>query len=69
MAEHAVVAQKVVDALGAICLALPETHEEKAWVGTRWRVGTRTFAHVLAVDSGGPLRTAAPPGATARSRS
>ena len=54
MAEHAVVAQKVVDALGAICLALPETHEEKAWVGTRWRVGTRTFAHVLAVDSGWP---------------
>ncbi len=37
-----------------ICLALPEAYEEQAWVGTRWRVGTRTFAHVLAVDSGWP---------------
>ena len=54
MAERASVSQKIVDALGAICLALPEAYEEQAWVGTRWRVGTRTFAHVLAVDSGWP---------------
>jgi hypothetical protein len=36
--------------LRAICLALPETHEEPAWVGTRWRIRTRTFAHVLGIS-------------------
>jgi predicted DNA-binding protein (MmcQ/YjbR family) len=35
-----------------LCLALPESHEEPAWKGTRWRVRTRTFAHVLGVDDG-----------------
>ena len=38
----------------AACLLLPETVEEPAWVGTRWRVRTRTFAHLLVVDSGWP---------------
>src|SRR4029078_13710232 len=52
--ERAVVAHEGVEALGAICLGLPEAYEEQAWVGTRWRVGTRTFTHVLAVDSGWP---------------
>ena len=28
--------------------------EEAAWVGTRWRVRTRTFAHVLVIDGGWP---------------
>lgn len=32
------------------CLALPEAYEERAWVGTRWMVRTRTFAHVLGVE-------------------
>lgn len=36
--------------LRAICLALPEAHEEPAWVGTRWRIRTRTFAHVLGIS-------------------
>lgn len=40
----------VVVRLRAICLALPEAHEEPAWVGTRWRIRTRTFAHVLGVS-------------------
>jgi hypothetical protein len=35
-------------------MALPEAVEEEAWVGTRWRIRTRTFAHVLDVDSGWP---------------
>ena len=26
---------------------LPECHEESAWVGTRWRVGPATVAHVF----------------------
>jgi hypothetical protein len=41
----------------ALCLELPEAHEERAWVGTRWRVRRRTFAHVLGVEDadGGSL--------------
>jgi YjbR len=38
------------------CLALPEAYEERAWVGTRWLVRKRTFAHVLGVElDTGPL--------------
>jgi YjbR len=37
------------------CLALPEAYEERAWVGTRWMVRKRTFAHVLGIeDEAGP---------------
>ena len=32
-----------------LCLDLPGVHEERAWVGTRWMVRKRTFAHVLGV--------------------
>jgi hypothetical protein len=35
-------------------MTLPEVHEEAAWVGTRWRVRTSTFAHVLTIDAGWP---------------
>lgn len=44
----------IVAALRTVCLALPEAHEEEAWVGTRWRVRTDTFAHVLGVRDGWP---------------
>ncbi len=54
MAEHAEVAPEVVDQVRAVCLSLPEAYEERAWVGTRWRVRTRTFAHVLLIDAGWP---------------
>lgn len=40
--------------LRATCLALPDAHEEAAWVGRRWRVRTRTFAHVFAADHDSP---------------
>jgi hypothetical protein len=40
--------------LRAVCLGLPEVVEEAAWVGIRWRVRTRTFAHALVVDDGWP---------------
>jgi len=43
---------EVLDRLRPICLALPETYEEPAWVGVRWRIRKRTFAHVLTVDPG-----------------
>jgi hypothetical protein len=41
---------EVLDQLRRVCLALPEAYEEPAWVGTRWRIRKRTFAHVLTVD-------------------
>jgi len=40
--------------LRPIALGLPETYEERAWVGTRWRVRGRTFAHVLEIVAGRP---------------
>ena len=38
----------------AICDALPDSHEEPAWVGTRWRIRTKTYAHVLTIENGWP---------------
>jgi hypothetical protein len=57
--ERAEVATEVVERLGAIALALPEAREEDAWVGTRWRIRTATFAHVVAVADGWPPAYAA----------
>jgi hypothetical protein len=45
---------EVLTRLRDICAGLPETYEEAAWVGRRWRVRTKTFAHVLTVDEDGP---------------
>jgi hypothetical protein len=36
-----------------ICLELPDAVEQPAWVGTRWRVRQRTFAHVQGLDDRG----------------
>jgi hypothetical protein len=41
---------EILERLRPICLGLPETYEEPAWVGIRWRIRKRTFAHVLTVD-------------------
>ncbi len=54
MADHADVPPELLAELRSVCLGLPEAYEEQAWVGTRWRIRTRTFAHVLVVDSGWP---------------
>lgn len=43
----------VIDHLRAICALLPDAYEEPAWVGIRWRVRKKTFAHVLAIDDDG----------------
>jgi YjbR len=48
------VSPDLIDKVRAICLRLPEAHEEEAWVGTRWRIRSKTFAHVLSIDSGWP---------------
>lgn len=54
MTERAEAPAETVAALRSVCLALPETYEEEAWVGTRWRIRTKTFGHVLAIDAGWP---------------
>jgi hypothetical protein len=50
VSEPADVPPEILDRLRPVCLGLPETYEEPAWVGTRWRIRKRTFAHVLTVD-------------------
>jgi hypothetical protein len=38
----------------SICAALPEVVEERAWVGLRWVVRTKTFASLLMIEDGWP---------------
>jgi YjbR len=54
VAETADVPLEIVARLREICLGLPDAYEEEAWVGARWRVRKRTFAHVLMVEEGYP---------------
>ena len=44
----------VLERVRSICAALPETHEQAAWVGVRWRIRNHTFAHLLVVADGKP---------------
>jgi hypothetical protein len=48
--ERSDVPAEVLAEIRAICAALPETYEEPAWVGVRWRVRKKTFAHIVMVD-------------------
>ncbi|GAA3342029.1 hypothetical protein GCM10020358_35560 [Amorphoplanes nipponensis] len=43
---------RILRRLRPLCRALPETVEEPAWIGVRWRIRNRTFAHVYAPDPG-----------------
>ena len=45
---------ELVERLRPTCLQLPDAYEEPAWVGTRWRIRKRTFAHVLRIEAGWP---------------
>ena len=54
MADHPQVSAEIVLRLSSICLGLPEAHEERAWVGTRWMIGKKNFAHVLTIAAGWP---------------
>jgi hypothetical protein len=45
-----------------VCLALHDVYEEDAWVGTRWMVRRRTFAHLLEIVDGYPPSFAAAAG-------
>lgn len=48
------VVPEILDRVRAICMALPEAYEEPAWIGVRWRVRKRTFAHVVTIEEDGP---------------
>jgi hypothetical protein len=52
--DRATVAHEVLAKLRVLCLGLPEAYEESAWVGTRWSVRKKNFAHVLMIESGWP---------------
>lgn len=54
MTGSADVPGEVLARLRLICGRLPEVHEQPAWVGIRWRVRTKTFAHVLTTADGRP---------------
>lgn len=42
----------VVRRVAATAAALPEAYEEDAWTGVRWRIRTKTFAHVMVAQEG-----------------
>lgn len=44
----------VLHQLRLICLDLPEAVEQQAWVGIRWVVARKNFAHVLMIEAGSP---------------
>jgi hypothetical protein len=41
---------ELLDPVRAACMALPEAYEEPAWIGARWMVRRRTFAHLVPVE-------------------
>jgi hypothetical protein len=53
-AQRPDVPRQFITALRSVCLELPEAYEESAWVGTRWCVRKKNFAHVLMISSGWP---------------
>lgn len=65
MAHNTEVSSEIIARLRAVCGGLPETREEPAWVGTRWRVRAHTFAHVLTIEAGWPPAYARAVGADA----
>jgi hypothetical protein len=51
---HPDVPDEILSRLRPICLGLAKSREETAWVGVRWKIRTKTFAHVLMIDRGWP---------------
>lgn len=50
MSDPGDVPPEILSQLRPICQRLPETYEEPAWIGVRWRIRTRTVAHVYTPD-------------------
>lgn len=53
-AADAEIPSGVLAEIRSACQGLPDAHEEPAWVGTRWRIGKHTFAHVVRIENGWP---------------
>ncbi len=51
-------AADVVARVASTALALPDAYEEDAWTGVRWRVRSKTFAHILVAQKGTRRRIA-----------
>ena len=47
------VPEEILVRLRAVCRALPESYEEPAWIGVRWRIRQRTIAHAYTRDPEG----------------
>ncbi|MEQ1873796.1 MAG: MmcQ/YjbR family DNA-binding protein [Ilumatobacteraceae bacterium] len=54
MAKRPTVPSAIMRELRAITRDLPEVAEEPAWVGTRWVIRKKNFAHVLNIADGWP---------------
>jgi predicted DNA-binding protein (MmcQ/YjbR family) len=52
--EHLNASEELLTKLRSLCLAMPEAQEERAWVGTRWKIRSKTFAHVVPIADGWP---------------
>jgi YjbR len=52
--SHQNAAEPYLTTLRDFCLSLHEAREERAWVGTRWCIRKKTFAHVLPIADGWP---------------
>jgi hypothetical protein len=52
--QHPQVPPDILAKLQLTCLDLPEAYQEAAWVGTRWMVAKKNFAHVLMIAGGYP---------------
>ena len=54
MSDHISVPDTILSKLRLVCLDLPEAYEEQAWIGTRWCIKKKNFAHVLMLQNGYP---------------
>jgi hypothetical protein len=52
--DHLDAEPEVLARLRPICLGLPEVEEQRAWVGTRWCIRKKNFAHVVRIEDGWP---------------
>jgi hypothetical protein len=51
--------EEAVRRVAEVAESLPRAQEQDAWVGVRWRISGRTFAHVYPVTRDKPAGTAA----------
>lgn len=54
MGDRAPAPNGLDDLVRSVCGGLPDACEEPAWVGVRWRIRSRTFAHLLPIVDGRP---------------